>query len=200
MPSNVDEDLITAPSVVELVSLLSTAKARDVAGRVDNALVLGCDSLFEHRGISYGKPADREEAREFHRKLADQTATIHTGQCLIKVQNRAITGQFTTVDSTQVQFGTPTDDELEAYLDTAEPYSASGGITIEALGSWFITRINGEFGTVLGISLGKLRQMLTDAGACLTDYWPTDHSNAVFNPTIEHSVADIPHGDELSLS
>lgn len=176
--SGVDEDTITAPDAAALVQALATAKAEAVADALtdpaervaDNdpdgqrCLVLGCDSLLEFDGQVLGKPASAELAIERWRQLRGATATLHTGHTLIELAGRSV--QRTA--STEVRFGSPTDAEIAAYVDTGEPLQVAGGFTIDGLGGWFIEGVVGDHHNVIGLSLPTLRAMLAELGVALS--------------------------------
>ncbi len=170
MVSDVDESAITAPSVAELVGALATAKARVVAARPEaaDALVLGCDSLLEVDGVGYGKPAGAAEALRRWELIAGRAGTLLTGHCLI--DTRTATEQ-TEVSGTTVWFGNPSAAELAAYVGTGEPLAVAGSFTLDGFGGWYVDRIDGDHGTVLGLSLPLLRRLLAGLGIAPHELW-----------------------------
>jgi septum formation protein len=69
-----------------------------------------------------------------------------------------------------VRFGTPSDAEV-AYVASGEPMSLAGGFSIEGRGASFVEGIDGNPGTVMGLSLPLLRRMLAGVGVAITDPW-----------------------------
>jgi nucleoside triphosphate pyrophosphatase len=169
--SGVDESAIQAPTTAELTAKLASAKADAVAGRVHEALVLGCDSMLEFEGRSYGKPANAREARALWAEIAGGTGVLHTGHCLLDVHEGYVRKRVTDVSATTVHFGQPTPEELAAYIDSGEPMQVAGAFTLDGLGGWFMTGIDGDHGTVLGLSLPLLRSMLGTLGIAPTELW-----------------------------
>jgi septum formation protein len=169
--SGVDESTIAAPTTQELTAKLAAAKADTVAGRVHEALVLGCDSMLEFDGKAYGKPANAREARARWTEMAGGTGILHTGHCLLDVHEGYVRKRVTQVGSTTVHFGQPTESELAAYIESGEPMQVAGAFTLDGLGGWFITGIDGDHGTVLGLSLPLLRTMLGTLDIAPTDLW-----------------------------
>jgi septum formation protein len=168
MVSGVDEEAVSAPSVSQLVDALARAKAAAVAARVDDALVIGCDSLLEFDGRAHGKPATVEQAAGWWRARCGRTGILHTGHCLIDT----FTGQETAeVGETGISFGSPTEAEIRAYLGTDEPMQVAGAFTIDGLGAWFVDGLDGDAGNVLGLSLPVLRRLLLKLGLSITDLW-----------------------------
>jgi septum formation protein len=171
LPSGFDEDGITAPTPHELAALLAAGKARTVAARERDALVLGCDSLLELDGVAYGKPASAAQARERWALMAGRSGILHTGHCLLDVRAGRPERELVETASTTVHFGRPDDAEVEAYVDSGEPLAVAGAFTLDGLGGWFVTGIEGDHGTVLGLSLPLLRRMLARLGVRVTDLW-----------------------------
>jgi septum formation protein len=166
--SGVDEDAFEAPTTAELVRALAAAKASAVAGSLGDGLVIGCDSLLDLDGRAYGKPASPDEAIAGWRAISGKTGTLLTGHCVIDV---AAGRQVSAVAATTVRFGTPTDEEIVAYVGTGEPLKMAGAFTIEGLGGWFVDSIDGDHNNVIGISLPLLRGLLRDLGVTIPALW-----------------------------
>jgi len=166
--SGVDEDAFDAPTTAELTGLLAAAKAAAVASSLTDGLVIGCDSLLDLDGRPYGKPASPEEAIAGWHQMTGTSGTLCTGHCVIDVT----TGRHAAaVATTTVRFGTPTDDEIDAYVATGEPLKMAGAFTIEGLGGWFVDSIDGDHNNVIGISVPLLRRLLLDLGVTIPALW-----------------------------
>src|SRR6202044_457622 len=83
--SGVEEDAYSAPSTGELTQVLATAKASAVASRLNDGLVIGCDSLLDLDGRAYGKPTSPADAEARWHQMSGKTGTLFTGHCLIDV-------------------------------------------------------------------------------------------------------------------
>jgi septum formation protein len=168
--SGVDEDVPVALSTADRVAVLAERKALAVAGGCPGALVLGCDSLLSFEQASFGKPGSVAEATALWRRLSGRTGTLFTGHCLMDTSGgrvaRGVTG-------TVVRFGTPTDAEVAAYVASGEPLNMAGGFSLDGRSAPFIEGIDGDPGTVIGLSLPLLRRLLADLGVALTDLWPS---------------------------
>lgn len=150
------------------VAELARRKAVAVAATVDAGLVLGCDSMFELDGEVVGKPPSAEAARERWRRMRGRAGTLHTGHCLVD----AATGDMAEeADSTVVRFGDPTDEEIDAYVAGGEPLAVAGAFTLDGRGSPFVESVDGNPGTVIGLSLPVLRRLLAAHGASIMDLW-----------------------------
>ena len=166
--SGVDEDAFSAKSTDELTGMLAAAKASAVAASLDDGIVIGCDSMLDLDGRGYGKPADLVEAAARWHEMSGRSGTLYTGHCVID----AGTGKrVEAVAATTVRFGTPTEDEIAAYVGTGEPLGMAGAFTIEGLGGWFVESIDGDHGNVIGISLPLLRRLLGSLGVTIPALW-----------------------------
>ncbi|MCC5577937.1 septum formation inhibitor Maf [Microtetraspora sp. AC03309] len=167
--SGVDEDAITAETPAALCLALAEAKAAVVASSLDVGLVIGCDSMLELDGVAYGKPSSPEDAVSRWRSMRGRTGRLLTGHCVIDVASGR---RASDVGATVVRFGTPTDDEIAAYVASGEPLKVAGAFTLDGLGGWFVDGIDGDHGNVLGVSLPLLRRLFAAVGVSVTRLWP----------------------------
>jgi septum formation protein len=166
--SGVDEDAFSAPGTGELTLILATAKASTVASALSHGLVIGCDSMLDLGGRAYGKPASPDEAAARWRQMSGTSGTLYTGHCVIDAAARK---QATAVAATTVRFGTLTEEEIAAYVETGEPLNMAGGFTIEGLGGWFVDSIDGDHNNVIGISVPLLRRLFRKLGVTIPELW-----------------------------
>jgi len=174
--SGVDESNVESSSAGALCATLARLKAEAVVNRLrqhgrTEAIVLGCDSLLEFEGGILGKPADADEAIARWRDMRGRSGVLHTGHCLVRVDD-GLTAEA--VASTTVWFADVTEQEIAAYVGTGEPQQVAGAFTIDGLGGWFVERIEGDAGNVIGVSLPALRGLLTKLGVGVADLW-ADH-------------------------
>jgi septum formation protein len=155
-------------SVCEMTLLLASHKAQAGAALATTRLVLGCDSALEFEGQNLGKPLIPEVAVERWRQMRGKSGFLHSGHHLIDTQ----TGKSRSVCSkTKVFFAELTDKEIEAYVESGEPLNVAGSFTIDGRGGPFIERIEGDYHTVVGLSLVELRRMLAELGHDITSLW-----------------------------
>ncbi|WP_207344417.1 nucleoside triphosphate pyrophosphatase [Arthrobacter sp. E3] len=172
--SDVDEDAITAAAgplkPAETALLLARAKAESVAASAPNALVVGCDSVFEFEGAPYGKPWEPNVARERWQLMRGKSGVLHTGHWLINA-SPGETMALGEVNSAVVSFEDVSDAEIDAYVATGEPLQVAGGFTIDGLAGAFISGVEGDPHTVVGLSISTLRRLLAKSGVSITDLW-----------------------------
>lgn len=174
--SDVDEEAIEAglpdATPAELAQVLATAKAEDVATQVQgDAIIVGCDSVFELDGIAYGKPGNAATARERWQGMFGRAGTLHTGHQVI---DTATGRRAAATTSTIVHMGTMSEQEMTDYLASGEPLEVAGGFTLDGLGGAFVERIEGDPSNVVGISLPTLRNLLSEIGTIWTHLWSAD--------------------------
>lgn len=173
--SGVDESIVESSSARTLCATLARLKAEAVASRLRHherpagvTLVLGCDSVLEFESEMLGKPDDDADALKRWQRMRGNAGTLHTGHCLIEVDSGAAAEE---VGSTTVYFAALTDEEIQAYVGTGEPAHVAGAFTIDGLGGWFVDRIEGDAGTVIGVSLPVLRRLLRELGVGVPELW-----------------------------
>lgn len=180
--SDVDEDrVITRYQVsdpVDIALVLARAKAEQVATRItgnadlpDGALVLGCDSVLELDGLAHGKPADAEDARRRWQAMRGRSGVLHTGHWLVDARTGGGGGTLGAVASTIVHFAALSDMEIDEYVASGEPLAVAGAFTVDGLGGAFVTRIEGDFHAVVGVSLPLLRELVGEVGVSWPALW-----------------------------
>ena len=176
---------LPGPAPAEQVQALARAKALDVARRSRPAedagatVVVGCDSMLEIDGQVVGKPRTDAAVRERWAHLAGATGVLHTGHTLVRLvggDGPAASGApvGATVrggSSTVVHVGSPTPEEVEAYIASGEPQWCAGAFTIDGYGGAFIDGVEGDPHGVVGISLPLLRRLLAALGVGWTQLW-----------------------------
>jgi septum formation protein len=177
--SGVDESTVDASRPETLSITLARLKAQSVAQRLiatgrapavadPGLLVLGCDSVLHFDGHILGKPVDAADATRRWRAMRGGKGVLHTGHCLIDV---GAGRQVEAGAATTVHFADIDDDEIDAYVATGEPLAVAGAFTVDGLGAPFISGVEGDQGTVIGLSLPLVRTMLADLGLRITDLW-----------------------------
>lgn len=176
MVSGVAEDGVAGLTAPEAARTLAERKAEAIARRLHGAtlpghpapLVVGCDSLFEIDGELRGKPESADQARAWWQGQRGRSGVLTTGHAVVDLA----TGRRTSgVADTLVRFGCPSDAEIEAYIATGEPLAVAGACTIDGYGAPFVAGIDGDHGTVIGLSLPLLRTLLADLDIAITDLW-----------------------------
>ncbi|WP_144882504.1 Maf family protein [Microbacterium paraoxydans] len=181
----VDEDALAAAAEermgplapADLVLLLARAKAAAVAERlaaegVFDGIVIGGDSMFALGDRVYGKPYTPEEATRRWQEMRGATGVLHSGHSVFRVSPGAALVEATAVAEAAVTFADDvSDEEIAAYVASGEPLHVAGAFTVDSLGGAFITRVEGDPSTVVGMSLSTVRRLAADLGVRWTDLW-----------------------------
>jgi septum formation protein len=187
--SDVDEEAVTAAAratygelVAEDVALvLARAKAEDVADQIDDAIIIGCDSVLDLDGEIHGKPASAAVANSRWHQMRGRSGILHTGHWLGDTRAEADGGTGATLGataSTTVHFAKLSDDEIDAYVATGEPLRVAGAFTLDGLGAPFVTGIEGDPSNVVGLSLPLLRELLLEVGLAWHELRSSAHQGA----------------------
>lgn len=159
-PMGIEE--ATGGAAPEVLAMLNAQrKARAVAGRFPDALVLGADTIVVLAGKVFGKPHDAAEARTMLTELAGQQHSVITGVCLI---HRALDTELTFSDSTRVWMRALTGEQIAAYLAKINPLDKAGAYAAQEHGETIIERIEGSFSNVMGLPVDRVRATLERIG------------------------------------
>jgi len=154
---DVDETVGGAPE--HMVAVLAERKARAVAERRKNGLIVAADTLVALNERALGKPCDDEEAKEMLRALSGRTHDVFTGVCVMD----AATGRVL-VDAvrTGVRFRKLSEAEIEAYVATGEPRDKAGAYAIQGGAGAFVDGYEGSRTNVIGLPVERLAEMLKE--------------------------------------
>lgn len=150
---NADETLPSGISPKEAVMYLSKIKAQPLSN--DEDIVIGADTVVALDGKILGKPSDEQNAREMLRFLSGKTHSVFTGVTLIKGKK-----EKTFAVETKVKFFDLTDEEIEKYIKTNEPFDKAGAYGIQGYGSLLVEKIDGDYFNVVGLPVSTLAREL----------------------------------------
>jgi len=139
------------------VRALALDKARRVASRRPDAVVVGADTVVVVRGERLGKPVDREQARAMLLKLHGRRHEVWTGLAVIaRGESR------TASECTVVRMARLGQRDMEDYLRSGESLDKAGGYGIQGLAGQFVKAIEGDYFNVVGLPLARLRALLEE--------------------------------------
>lgn len=163
--TSVDESRLSNETASNYVRRLALAKAVSAAeenrSRVGKALILGADTVVVADGEILGKPASPVDARRMLRHLSGGIHDVHTGLALLRMSGNK---RSVIEEITRVHFATMTDQEIEDYLATGEPFDKAGAYAIQGVGGRYVTRIEGCYFNVMGLPLARLYLLLREFG------------------------------------
>ena len=153
--SDFDESAVTADTPARLVEKLARGKCLAGAAQHPGTVVLGCDTVVDVNGEVFGKPHSVEDAKRMLRALSGATHAVHTGVC---VSDGKRTESF--VDSCRVTFFPLSEEEIDFYASTQEPYDKAGAYAIQGRAALWLDRIEGDYYTIMGLPLSRTVQLL----------------------------------------
>ena len=120
-------------------------------------LILGADTVVVQEGRLFGKPADAAEAAAMLFTLSGAEHSVFTGQCLIDSRTGATVAA---ARETKVTFDRMSEEAIVGYVASGEPLDKAGAYGMQGLGGLFVRSIEGDYSTVVGLSLPLLYQMV----------------------------------------
>ena len=153
LPSHAAELHCAQLTALELAQVNAFRKARSVARRHPEALVLGADTLVFLEGALYGKPADLGEAYRMLEALQGRTHHVVTAICLLHLRQRR---QRVFAETTAVTFRPLDAAKIRRYLAKVNPLDKAGAYGIQDQGALIIEKISGSYSNVVGLPLERL--------------------------------------------
>ena len=160
-PSSYEEDMSLNMTPEELAKHLSQGKAKDVAGRHKNSVILAADSFAVFNSELLGKPHTIENAKKMLETLSNQCHSFITGFTILDTD---IAKQHSDVVETKVYFRNLTAEEINGYLDKENVLNNAGAYIIQRLGAALVERIDGDYSNVMGLPLPALTVALKEFG------------------------------------
>jgi septum formation protein len=161
VPPNVDESAFVsgASTPREHAEALALTKARNVAPRYPDSIVIGADTLVDLHGRIIGKPADAAEAESITRKLFSTPHKVITGLALIRLSDNT---QIVRSDVTIVYPRKMTEEQIAKHIAGGSWEGKAGAYAIQETGDEFVDHIEGSLTNVMGLPMELLRQLLKD--------------------------------------
>ena len=159
-----DESLLPGELPGDYVRRLALEKARAAAearSDRDTMLFLGADTTVVMANEILGKPESEEDARRMLRLLSGATHEVHTGLAVLRPRAPL---ERVVEEITRVSFALLSEDEIDAYIATGEPFDKAGGYGIQGIAGRYVTRIEGCYFNVMGLPLARLWSLLKECG------------------------------------
>ncbi len=148
----------------DYVRRLALAKARAAASSQREAadcLFIGADTVVVAADEVLGKPESPEDARRMLCLLSGTVHEVHTG---LAVARRLGAMEAVVEEITRVTFAPLSEEEIESYIATGEPFDKAGAYGIQGIGGRYVTRIEGCYFNVMGLPLARLWLLLRELG------------------------------------
>jgi septum formation protein len=148
-------------TAMEVARINAWRKARSVADKHPDALVLGADTLVFLGAALYGKPADLEAAHRMLEELQGRAHQVVTAVCLLHLRRRR---QRIFAETTAVTFRPLDAAGIGRYLAKVNPLDKAGAYAIQEEGDLIIESISGSYSNVVGLPVERLEQELAAWG------------------------------------
>jgi septum formation protein len=170
-PAHIDETVRPGEDARTYACRVAGEKARAVAAQAPGQPVLAADTVVVIDGQILGKPIDAEDAKRMLRLLSGRTHEVLTAVVLISARGDRSFNEPATdtrLDVTAVEFATLDKAEIDWYVSTGEPSDKAGAYAIQGLASRFVTQIQGSYSNVVGLPVGLVYVMCTQAEILLS--------------------------------
>ena len=161
-PADVDETPLPGESARDCAERLAREKSLAVWQTRRHDVVLGADTVVVVDDTILGKPSDARDAARMLRLLSGRVHQVITGVCLASAKERRAEKRElkTASESTLVTMNDISDDEIQGYVATGEPMDKAGAYAIQGIASRWISRIEGDYGNVVGLPVALVYGML----------------------------------------
>lgn len=162
--SNIEE--ITSQTTPEnIVMELSKRKAYDVAKRyTENTIIIGSDTIVAYQDQILGKPKDEGHAKEMLELLSGKTHEVFTGVTVIRKNESGEVSEQTFYEVSKVSFSGLTQEDIMDYITSKEPMDKAGAYAVQGRFAVHITRIEGDYYTIVGLPVARLYQEVKQLG------------------------------------
>lgn len=165
IPSTVEESIDPGIPPASAAQLLALSKAREVASRLSDGLVIGADTIVVVDGKILGKPSSPDDAVKMLRMLSGREHSVISGVAIVDARTGR---EMASHEETLVTFGALEERVIRAYVATGEPMDKAGAYGIQGKAGMLITGICGCYFNVVGLPLARLASMLAQFGV---DVW-----------------------------
>jgi septum formation protein len=141
----------------EISQINAYRKARTVAKKCPDAVVVGADTIVCLGTQVFGKPKNMKEAHQMLSRLQGRTHEVVTGVCLIHLRDHR---QKTFAESTTVTFRNLHSEQIKRYLSKVNPLDKAGAYAIQEEGDALVRQIHGSFSNVVGLPVERLKAEL----------------------------------------
>lgn len=159
--SNYEENMNLPMSPENLSEHLSLGKAKSVANKNSNAIIIAADTFVVYDNKCLGKPKTELLAKEMLNMLNGKENNIITGVTIIDTTNDYIVSFH---ETTKVFMKHMSLETIEAYINTGEPLERAGGYSLQEMGAILVEKIDGDFFNAMGLPLNRLSEELKDFG------------------------------------
>lgn len=152
--------------IVDQIMDIARKKVLAVSKNFKSDYILAADTVVVLDNKVFGKPKDKSEAKEMLKLLSGRTHEVITAYCLLNLDKKV---EIVSRDITKVKFKDLTEEIIEWYLSTGEPFDKAGSYGIQGKGALLIENIDGDFFSVMGLPIERIVSDLLSIGLKLDE-------------------------------
>ena len=159
--SDEEEVVDKSLTVLENCQNISYQKALNVLKKVkEDSIIISCDTVVCKDNELIGKPKDKLDATSMLKKLSGTSHIVYSCLTVLKVKNQEIIEEYKEVGEGLVYVDSLSNEEIEDWINKGNPYNKAGGYAIQEEFGKYVTQIEGDFYSIVGLPLNKLYQIL----------------------------------------
>ena len=159
--SDEEEVIDKSLTVLENCQNISYQKALNVLKKVkEDSIIISCDTVVCKDNELIGKPKDKLDATLMLKKLSGTSHIVYSCLTVLKVKNQEIIEEYKEVGEGLVCVDSLSNEEIEDWINKGNPYNKAGGYAIQEEFGKYVTKIEGDFYSIVGLPLNKLYQIL----------------------------------------
>ncbi|VVB78320.1 Septum formation protein Maf [uncultured archaeon] len=167
IPSNYKEDMTLKLDPKKLVKELAYGKAKDVAKRLNEGIIIGADTIVVYNDKILGKPKSEKDAYDMLKMLSGKTHYVYTGTAIIDLETKQ---EIIDLEITKVHFNELSEKEIQGYIKTGEAMDKAGAYGIQDLSSIFVKKIEGCYFNVMGFPIYNIYKNLQKLNIDIFEY------------------------------
>ncbi len=155
--TDVDETIDMFLPLEEAVKEIALKKALAVKDFKEDDIIIAADTIVVNDGEIFVKPKDKTGAKSMLSKLSGKTHQVYTGFALVSKEK-----QISECVMTKVTFHNLSEQDIEDYINTGEPFDKAGAYGIQEKGCLLVKEIKGDYFNVIGLPISRINQILKE--------------------------------------
>jgi septum formation protein len=161
IPPDIDEKKRRNESIKDYVLRIAYEKARKVGNLFPEKWVIGADTIVVLKGKVLGKPKNDNDAFLMLKQLRAHWHKVYTGYCVLNISKQIV---YQDVAETKVFIKDLTDEEIQRYIKTSEPFDKAGSYAVQGKGGYMVKEIKGSYSNVIGLPICEITEVLLSLG------------------------------------
>lgn len=154
--SNADEN-VKAKSVKQMSLMIAKRKCDAVFEENKDCVIISADTIVYINKKVLEKPKDKDDCREMIKLIQDNVHEVYTS-VVVKSSEK----EMSFLEKTKVFVSKMSDEEIEEYINTSEPYDKAGAYAIQGIFAKYVSKIEGDYYNVMGLPICRLNKVLKE--------------------------------------